>query len=290
MNIYFYLPNYKSLKLDDPIWLSSQGGVVVWSALVYYFLKKYGYKDIYLTDNVPKGNGILLFHPRFSKEVFQNPNLLYVCTLADAKDKIKKADFHIVQNPILADKTSYYIPHFPQPGLIPRKKENIEIVSFKGEIQNLHPELQTYEFIKEINSFGMRFNIDTNKELWRDYSNTDITLAVRRNRKSRWKHKPITKLVNAWIAKTPVIVGDEVGFDLVKKSNLDFIKATNKEEVIKAIKKLKNNPTLFEDMVANGIERAKEYSFENISYQWMDVLEKIKKRKKNIFKKFLQKI
>jgi glycosyltransferase involved in cell wall biosynthesis len=217
-------------------------------------------------------------------------NKILVCTLADAKNKLPFADFHIVQNPILEDKTSFYVTHFPQPGIIKRDKNTIDTVGFKGEIQNLDDMFKTQKFIEDLKEINMKFKKDIDKNLWRDYSNIDITLAIRRKRKNKWFNKPITKLLNGWIANTPVIVSKyEIGYQMVKKSPLDFIEVEDYSQTLKAINKLKDK-ALFEDMVENGKLRAKEFSLENIVKRWIEILEEIKTKKTPLKTKLLKKI
>lgn len=293
MQVVFYNPYLNRLKdLNDDLYLSMQGGVSVWSALAHLYLKQFNYKTL-LLDYIPKDEAIIIFHPRFTKFLKREKNLknkILVATLADARNKLNFVDYHIVQNPYQVDNYSFFVPHFPQPKILPRKKDKIENISFKGEKQNLDEYFYSNDFLKKIKALQLNFLIES-KEKWRDYSNVDIILAIRGYDKNMWIKKPFTKVINAWIGKTPIIVGDnELAYKYLKKNKLDFIEVSNKYEVIEKIKYLINNPSFYEDIVLNGIERSKEFSIDKIVKEWINIIEEIKNRgkRKSLKKEFLK--
>ena len=100
-------------------------------------------------------------------------------------------DVAIVQN--LANVESdrdIFMPHWPQPGLIPRLPERgsrIENMSFKGRSFNLAPAFRSTEFLTELEALGVHFEVDDESRDtatgWSDYRTSDLILAVRSSRK-----------------------------------------------------------------------------------------------------------
>ena len=102
------------------------------------------------------------------------------------------ADFELVQNDKWADeKRRFYIPYWPQPGLIPRNKDRgseIVNISFKGFSINLDPYFMEKHWINWLTDQGMVwaphvmefFDSEESGVLvnWHDYSDIDIVLAI----------------------------------------------------------------------------------------------------------------
>ena len=88
---------------------------------------------------------------------------------------------------------------------------------------------------------------------WNDYSEIDVIVAIRPNTSSQYPNKPASKLVNAWRAGIPAILGPEIAYREVRKSELDYIEAKNRYEVARAIRRLKDSPELYAGMVENGL-------------------------------------
>ena len=126
-------------------------------------------------------------------------------------------DFTVVQNKGCIDsETDIFIPLWPQPGLIPRLKERgstIENIVYKGDEINLYESFRSPEFKRELEKLGVTLRINANLEdgtaRWHDYSTDDLVLAVRDLTEKDIFVKPASKLVNAWIAGVPALLGPE---------------------------------------------------------------------------------
>ena len=107
--------------------------------------------------------------------------------------------------------------------------------------------------------------------LWNDYSTTDIFLAVRDMTEGDALVKPPTKLVNAWMAGVPALLGPEPSFLRLKRCDLDFIEVRTPTEAFAAIRRLKDNPELYRQMVVNGRVRARDFTVDQIARRWVEI-------------------
>jgi glycosyltransferase involved in cell wall biosynthesis len=90
-----------------------------------------------------------------------------------------------------------------------------------------------------------------------------------------YPNKGCIKLINAWHAGVPSILTPELGFLAARKTELDFMIVRSLEETIAAVSYLKSHPDIYQKMIENGYQRAKEYSSEIILNQWLNFLQNI---------------
>ncbi|OYY94866.1 MAG: hypothetical protein B7Y41_04730 [Hydrogenophilales bacterium 28-61-23] len=107
---------------------------------------------------------------------------------------------------------------------------------------------------------------------WNDYSNIDLIVAIRRDPSNKYNNKPASKLINAWLAGVPAILGAEVAYRELRKSRLDYMEAVTLEDVIGSIRMLKSNPEVYKSMVDNGKIRAQEFGAKKIEARWLCLL------------------
>lgn len=188
-------------------------------------------------------------------------------------------DFAIVQNEAnVESETDVLMPLWPQPSLVPRAQERgnqIENIVFKGSEVNLYEAFRSPEFRQELEHLGVRLLIsgwsDQTVE-WNDYSNADLVLAVRDLTEQDALVKPASKLINAWIAGVPTLLGPEPAFRQLKRSPLDYIEVRTPQEALEAIRKLQQEPSLYQQIIANGVKRAEAYTADRIAHQWREIL------------------
>jgi hypothetical protein len=84
--------------------------------------------------------------------------------------------------------------------------------------------------------------------------------------------KPAAKLVNAWAASVPAILGPEVPYRELRRSNLDFLEARSAGEALAAIDQLRHDPALYAAMVANGAARVRDFGADRITHYWAEAL------------------
>ncbi len=189
-------------------------------------------------------------------------------------------DFTIVQNEAnVESETDVMMPLWPQPGLVPRaewRSNRIENVVFKGWEGNLYEAFRSPQFRQELEHLGVRLLISGKPENgsigWHDYSNADLVLAVRDLTEQDALVKPPSKLINAWIAGVPALLGPEPAFHQLRQSPLDYIEVRTPQEALDAIRRLQQEPSLYQQMIANGLKRAEAFTVEPMAQRWREVL------------------
>ena len=178
--------------------------------------------------------------------------------------------------------TDDFIPHWPQPGLIPRdpaRGRRIETLCFKGSETNLYEPFRSPAFREELQSCGLELQYDVKENAgpadpprWHDYSSTDLVLAVRDATEVDLKIKPASKLVNAWLAGCPALLGPEPAFQALRRGELDYFEVREPKDVLAVVAKLRDSPSLFEAIVRNGTARAAEFSHQRVTECWHRLL------------------
>lgn len=289
--LYFYVPNselHQFFKKEKLQWSevvavrkAHSGNFTSWILTTYLHLKQAGIpcqviarmpnEGIVIADRDTLGNKypylgkVLLVCPKGDREFHPSASIHVVHNIYECKDERNSLWY------------PYYIPHWPQPGLIPRLKERadrIENIAFIGSRSNLVPELSSQKWSDSLKAIGCQWHPVLSPSKWNDYSNIDIILAIRRLTAATWFIKPASKLVNAWRAGVPAILPPESAFCAIRRSKLDFLEISSLDEALEAIKQLKNNPNLYLSMIENGFERAQEFNEEKISEHWITFFSK----------------
>lgn len=292
--VFFYFPYPKSFDTLPQYpgqfwpWLCAEhsispmaSGGCFWTLQTYLFLRESGFA-CELVNNLPD-EGIIVSHRDYLKDDLRpGSKQLLVCLRADV-NRHPYAQLHVVQNPYQVIKPnpltlweSHFIPHWPQPSIIPRPPERgdtFENVMFLGNAVNLVPEFRDPIWYEELEKLGLKLRMKLNHDEWHDYSDTDVVLAIREfGQANDWQGKPASKLYNAWHAEVPAILGYESAFRAERKSDLDYLEATTLTEVIAALKQLKKDRELRSAMVENGWLRAKETQPEMMVKRWLNFL------------------
>lgn len=260
-----------------------------WIVQTYRWLRHFGH-DVHISAVLPK-QGTVVFIPE--KESFDSlidqysadhKSLTFVVIRADVIEfRSPLADIEILQNGRFADKpNSFFIPHWPQPGIIPRdtsRGATLESITFKGGFGNLHAMFRSEQWKEYLRSNGITFEIASKhtqgaRPRWHDYKNADLALAVRPLHGDGGMRcdKPASKLINAWHAGVPAMVGPEYAFQELYEHELDYIQVQTLPQAIGAIDMLRNNPDLYLAMVQHGRRRAQEFTYERITEFWAHVL------------------
>lgn len=190
----------------------------------------------------------------------------------------------IVQNQLnITGPTDHFIHHWPQPDLQPRnpaRGTTVENIAYKGRWLYMPESLTGDDFATQLSQRGYHLlSPDSTQakhgawEQWGDYTEADVVLGLRNYTSPAYLAvKPATKLINAWIAGCPALMGPEPAFQQLRQSELDYIEVRTPEEVIAALEQLRSQPKLYEAMVENGFRRAQEFTTERIVEQWRDLL------------------
>jgi len=193
------------------------------------------------------------------------------------------ADHVVVQNPtgVLNDR-DHLIYHWPQPGLIARNPDSgnrVENVVYRGGMVNLWEPLQEQGFAQRLSALGVQFVFDDDSlqnldryRLWQQYSDADLVLALRDLTVYDARIKPATKLCNAWLAGVPAILGPESAYQDLRTNGLDYIEARTCNDVVNAVRRLKENPPLYQAMRERSAQRAQGFSTDAVAKLWRDTL------------------
>ena len=165
---------------------------------------------------------------------------------------------------------AYFMEHWPTPQLIPRRDERgvFENVVYVGSPLELDKSFRGEDFKEKLRVLGLNFMIIDSPGRWNDFSEADCVLSVRNFNDKKHLRKPASKLINAWLAGVPAVLGPEAAFRAKRRSSLDYIEVTNYRETLEALKKLKEDPSLRAKMIENGLERGKEYTAEKTAQRW----------------------
>lgn len=287
----FFIPDLQQIELlqqadPDRDWRLFGTGVQVWIGQTYLQLKKRGY-PVTLTSEVPS-SGVVVSHADHVTTLIAHRKLLSDLTIVSTRADRKPhpyADFEVVQNVHSAvSHHEFYIQHWPQPGLIPRDAQRgtrIENVAFKGSMQEMAPAFSAPEWSSTLQQHDMNWTCDTAawegnaasyETKWNDYAETDVIIALRKNPLHAYSNKPASKLINAWLAGVPAILGPEQAYRELRQSLLDYIEVTSSEEAAAALIKMKSEPQLYEAMVENGRRRANEVMADECAKAWAKLL------------------
>jgi hypothetical protein len=278
--IRFYLPEKIPADMPsspDAYWTGfrghMRGGVYAWTVQTYQRLRD-AKLNCELSDQLPS-EGILVAHRKSVPRNYVPPRgVLFVCLRADATFH-PFAHWHVVINRLALNRwyPSVYMPHWPQPGLIPRdsaRGDRWENAAFFGDDACVAAEMRGDEWAAILRELKLNWN-HVPPEKWHDFSKVDVVVAIRDFLgKHRYANKPPTKLFNAWHARVPAILGRESAYELERKGPLDYLEARTVPELVANLRRLRDDPELRRAMVVNGQERARESEPAVIVARWLD--------------------
>ncbi len=249
-----------------------------WGVQTYVQLRRRGL-DVSLVDHyVPDAICVTTYeHLRISDRPWGS----YVVACRHDRGRPEIAEQRIVQNRAnVVDGTDHFLPHWPQPGILPRhpaRGTGVRTVVYQGRDGNLDPAFRSPAFRRGLADLGMRLRsgaVDPGNEVaqWRDYRHADVVLAVRNLHPDLLALKPPSKLFNAWLAGTPALLGPEPAYRDLRRSELDYVEVSGPDEALAALADLRADPERYVAMVANGRERAAEFTPDRIARQWRDLL------------------
>ena len=188
------------------------------------------------------------------------------------------AQIQILQNAAHARRLpgSVFVPHWPQPNLIPRDPDNgqrFENLAYFGDPQNLAPELCSPDFLLQLRArCGLELSF-RGPDRWHDYSDVDAVLAVRDFSRAAHLHKPATKLYNAWLAGVPLVTGQDSACAAEGVAGQDHLRVDSPADLLEALEHLKNDPALRKKIAAAGQKKTATRNRDAVRQIWIDLLE-----------------
>jgi hypothetical protein len=299
----FYLPKLSDTSAFDHIdpdtdwspFRSARGQSIPHT---YVRLRQAGH-DVTLSNRPPSTGVVVVFAGDMRRYQAARPRRgrpLVVCVQTDRRvPDVSLADVIVQHNGLREDgRRWFFIPNWPQPGLTLRdssRGSTVESVAFKGAIDNLRAEFLSPAWDQALAHEGLTFVIDTAIEDddprlamlgghirqgsvagWTDYSSTDVVLAVRPARRDLYRHKPAVKLVNAWRAGVPALLGPELAYREIRRTDLDYIEVSSLTAAADSLSQLRREPDLYQEMVENGRLRARAFAVPAIVERWESLL------------------
>jgi hypothetical protein len=286
----FYLPDqHEVAKLTsadmDRDWQIFSTGVQVWIGQTYLRLSAAGYPVS--LQSVPPERGIVVVHADHAPRLFADRRLLSTLTVIVVRaDRPPQpyADAEIVQNMQSATGHAHYVQHWPQPGLISRdlaRGDAVRNIAFKGSVGEMADGFKGTDWTDALAAEGMAWRADAAQWTgngvsyqmhWHDYHDIDAIVALRRDTSHMHVRKPASKLINAWLAGVPAILGPEVAYRELGRPGSDYLEAASPAEAFRALCHLKNSPELYRQLVLNGQRRALEVNAKAVTDRWAGLL------------------
>jgi hypothetical protein len=191
-------------------WQQFLRGPWIWCLQTYQELRKLGCPVV--LANKPAPGCVNLIHVRQLHRLRLKPNTFAVSIQADCPDVAPWTPVNIVQNRRQEDRQrSFWIPHWPQPGLIPRSPErnHVKCAAYTGNDDWLAGTERQWS--RALGSLGIVFRYLGN-DSWNDYSTIDVLIVIRSFDQSAYDFKPPTKLINAWHGQLPLVAGLDSAF------------------------------------------------------------------------------
>ncbi|QBG45953.1 glycosyltransferase family 1 protein [Verrucomicrobia bacterium S94] len=181
--------------------------------------------------------------------------------------------FEIVQNKHCAAGTRrIFMPHYPQPGLLPRMKERtkVENVCFSGQANNFC--LDKEQLGNDLEQLGCKLIFRECGE-WQDMREVDVLLGIRSLSKKKYHSKPPTKLFNAWLSRIPFIGGYDSAYEQVGRPGTDFLRVSTYSELLDAVSQLKKKPELYNRIVESGLKKGENFTAAATTERWVNFIE-----------------
>lgn len=258
----------------EPVRLAQSGkaaSVQAWIYRTFLNLSAAG-ADVELCHQIPKEGLVVALTGNLSND-FKSPSGIFLIGVVADGAPHPACQVHVLQNAIHAARLprSTYIPHWPQPDLVPRDQgrgDTFENLLFYGDPRNLAPELKDPSFSRILRErLGMTLVI-AEADRWHDYSDADCVIAIREFGSRRFLGKPATKLYNAWMAGVPFIGGMDSAFSSDGREGIDYLRCSTLESVFTGLERLKSNQDFCRQLVMEGSFSARRFTPEAITDNW----------------------
>jgi hypothetical protein len=274
-------------ELDpDRDWREFVTGERAWILQTYLRLRARNL-PVQIAASLPE-SGLAVFSSkqrRLLRRAKVSPDVVLVGVREDVGEALI-ADFELVQNVAQADGVHRFLmPLWPQPGLLPRdpaRGTHIENIAFKGFVNNLAPAFRSEAWRTALQERGLGWLTDAVSYTrdatqhgglaWNDFRTVDVVLAVRPPSADLYPNKPATKLYNAWHAQLPAVLGPELAYRDLRRSELDYIEVDSAADALAAIDQLRSDPARYAAMIDNGRRRGEEFSIPRLTDRWSHLL------------------
>jgi len=262
-------------ETDPSCFQTIMSGESVWSLRTFLELKRVNYPNLSVSHDF-KPEAINIGHVNTLTQlikVLKKPfNGIIVSCDAD-RSPFPFADINVKQAP---SKSGIFIYHWPEIGIIPRNKNRglkIEKAAYFGVPRKrealIHDVLE-----RELAKLGVEYII-INKGKWHDYSEIDLSIALRSDWRFRGYRKPGSKLYNSIIAGIPFIGTPEPSYLEYQKPGHSWLEAKKVSEVVAHVQRLKNNETHYAQLIAKIDPINEDFFIKKSLSGWIQLLDSI---------------
>ncbi|MDX2230652.1 MAG: glycosyltransferase [Leptolyngbyaceae cyanobacterium bins.349] len=265
----------------EQFYRAERGGSSSWIVQTYLQLKCRGL-DVHLVPRfIPGAICVVSREELMKRHLWKSlPFQSYLVVCQQDRPRPAICEHRIVQNRLnVLTERDHYMPHWSQPDLQvrqPERGDRLQNLVFKGRWYYLPEAYKSEAFIAQLQAIGIQFSTDADYHVdlqaWTDYATADGLLAVRQRSDQYLESKPPTKLINAWMAGCPALLGPEPAYQELRRSELDYLEVHSPEDVIQALQQLQAEPKRYRAMIENGWQRAKEFTPDHLAQQWRDLL------------------
>lgn len=175
-----------------------------------------------------------------------------------------------------------WLPPLPQRGLVPRQPGrfgSIRSVAFKGNPENVPPDMKTESWAAALATRGIRWwpdvpkNTDGSDQRWHDFAEVDVAICMRNPAKALdIERKPATRLVNAWRAGCVPLAHPEPAYRELGTDGTDLFFVEDAASCLQVLDRLNDDLELLH-RVENQIRlRREDYGLEVVLPKWRDAL------------------
>jgi hypothetical protein len=175
-----------------------------------------------------------------------------------------------------------WLPPLPQRGLVPRlpgRLGSIRSVAFKGNPENVPPEMKTKSWAAALAARGISWWLDVPKvtdgpdQRWHDFAAIDVVICMRNRAKaSDIARKPGTKLVNAWRAGCIPLAHAEPAYRELGTDGEDVFFVEDAASCLEVLDRLSHDSELMRRVEDHIRLRREDYGLEVVLPKWRDAL------------------
>jgi hypothetical protein len=238
-----------------------------WTIQTYLHLKCRGNPVKLVSEFVPGQINFVHYDDLLLKS---RPDKAFVVGVQPDRPRPGAVDLRVTQNKLqVQNENDHYMVFWPQPGLRVREAQRgnrIERLGYLGLAIYLGEQFRNDAFKKRLAELGMELVI--REAAWTDCTDLDAILAVRQVSEFDLSIKPPSKLINAWRAGMPALLGVEPAYEQLRVSPLDYFQTRTPDDAIAALRRLRDEEGLMAQMIANGQKRCSEFSVDNLATRW----------------------
>ncbi len=251
-----------------------RSGVDVWIVQTYLHVRDALAADgwtVALSDRFEPGAICVAHWDELHRTRWRAPLAFLIGVRAD-RPPMLIADKVVRQNTLAPDDArTVGIPPWPQPGMRRRRPERgdeVRRVGYFGRLAMAPSFFADPAFRHALDELGLEFV--PSEHDWQDYRDVDVVIAFRTAPPSLLRHKPATKVSNAWLAGVPAIVGPEPAYLQLRHDENDMCVANDAAGVIAELTRLSREHGHYAAMRARAGERASAFDVPALRDRWLE--------------------